>query len=140
VPLRRLKEDGELARVLSAMNTQATPLAGRKILLLEDEYYLADELRRTLEGAGAVVVGPFGEIEDGLAALTSREELNGAVLDINLHGRSVLPVAKELRRLGIPFVFTTGYDRAAIPEFVQDVPRCEKPIDQTELVRLLSNL
>ena len=115
-------------------------LAGKKVLLVEDEYFLADEARRALVQAGALVIGPFAEVADGFEAVSSNPDLSAAVLDINLRGTPVYEVAKVLRERDIPFLFTTGYDKAAIPAAYQDVPRCEKPAKVDEFVRLLDGL
>ena len=115
-------------------------LAGKTVLLIEDEYLLADEIRTALLNEGASVVGPFGEVAPGLAVVEAGDALTGAVLDINLRSEAVYPIADALRRRGLPFVFTTGYDKAVIPEQYQDVPRCEKPIDITALIHALAEL
>jgi ActR/RegA family two-component response regulator len=118
---------------------QSCLLAGRIVLLVEDEYLLADEVRRALLEQGALVVGPFADVANGLAAAESAI-LTGAVLDINVRNEAVFPIAEMLRSRGLPFVFTTGYDQSAIPEHYKDVPRCEKPIDTAALVRALAAL
>ncbi len=120
------------------LQQQSGVLAGKTVLLIEDEYFLAEEIRRALLKQGASVVGPFGDVAQGLAAVEAEKALTGAVLDINLRNETVYPIADALRRRGLPFVFTTGYDKAAIPEHYQDIPRCEKPIDITALVRALA--
>jgi DNA-binding LytR/AlgR family response regulator len=68
------------------------------------------------------------------------DRLDGAVLDINLGNERVYPVADVLRGRGIPFVFTTGYDAAVVPDSYSEVPRCEKPVDERRLARCLSGV
>lgn len=113
-------------------------LKGCRLLVVEDDYLIATELRYSLEEAGAVVVGPAGTVRDALAVV-EREgaRLDGAVLDINLRDERVYPVADALAARGVPFVFTTGYDELAIPSDYARVPRCEKPIDKERLKGLL---
>ena len=115
-------------------------LAGLKVLVVEDQYFLADEISHALTDAGADVVGPFREMSDGYEAVERNSQLAGAVLDINLDGIMVFPIADALRARGIPFVFTTGYDERAIPAAYCDVPRCEKPINAADVIRILGNL
>lgn len=114
-------------------------LAGLKMLVLEDEYFLADDICRALRRAGAEVIGPFRDLAEGSAAADQHADLSGAVLDVNLDGTMVFPIADVLRERGIPFVFTTGYDQEAMPPAYRDVPRCEKPVDANEVIRLFAD-
>nr|WP_249146052.1 response regulator [Bradyrhizobium diazoefficiens] len=115
-------------------------LSGRRILVVEDEYFLADDISRALRSHGAEVTGPVGELDDVLPILNAGGVLNGAVLDVNLRSEMVFPIAHELRARQVPFVFTTGYDKASIaPEF-HDVMLWEKPIDIAAMIRGLSGL
>ena len=98
------------------------------ILVVEDEYMLADEIRDVLEEAGAIVLGPAPDVEGALALLASERRIDGAVLDVNLGGEPSYQVADELLRREVPLLFTTGYDPLGMPERYHEVPRCEKPI------------
>jgi len=89
---------------------------------------LADDLRHELEGSGAMVLGPVPDVEGALALLAGESKADGAVLDINLGGEASYRVADELLRCEVPFLFTTGYDRLAIPEWYQHIARCQKPV------------
>lgn len=100
-----------------------------RILLVEDEYMLADELRTELDDARAVVIGPAGTLADALDLIRSEEHIDGAILDVNLRGEMAYPAADLLIARGVPFVFTTGYDSSAIPDRFAEVVRCEKPIN-----------
>lgn len=102
---------------------------GRRVLVVEDEYLLAEDLRERLESQGAEVMGPVASVADALELLRDGPAPEAAILDINLQGEMVYPVADELRARGIPFLFATGYDPWAIPEAYQDVLRAEKPVD-----------
>jgi CheY-like chemotaxis protein len=113
-------------------------LKSRRLLVVEDDYLLADDLARFLEELGAYVVGPVGSIDDALALIASENDLDGALLDINLHGQHVFPVADALAAREVPFIFTTGYDRVAIPEAYADVPLCSKPTDALRLAQSLA--
>lgn len=107
-----------------------------RILLVEDEYILAEHLRSELEAAGALVLGPVADVQRALALVAAERDIDVAVLDVNLGGEKVFPVADALAARGVPFVFTTGYD-AIVPETYAQVARCEKPIRVQEVVRAI---
>ena len=117
---------------------QAGSLKGLRLLIVEDEYAIAFDLTDTLEEIGASVVGPAPSVANALALIDSEAELDGAVLDINLNGQLVYPVAEALRARSVPFVFATGYDARVVPSAYAEVPRYEKPVDARQLARGLS--
>ncbi|MGE7369057.1 response regulator [Neorhizobium sp. NPDC001467] len=88
--------------------------AGKHILIVEDEYFLADETRQKLEQLGAIVVGPAANVQDALDLIAS-SKIDGAILDVHLGDEFVFPVAEELEQADVPFVFATGYDPEVIP-------------------------
>jgi CheY-like chemotaxis protein len=114
-------------------------LRGRHLLVVEDEYVVAEDFALRLEDAGAIVVGPVPSVREALELVMSEgDRLDAAVLDVNLGGEFVYPVADALSGRGIPFVFTTGYDASAITPAYANAPRCEKPLDPALLARALS--
>jgi CheY-like chemotaxis protein len=115
-------------------------LQGSRILVVEDEYLLADDLSETLIEAGAEVLGPIASIEEATALIAEEPEIDAAVLDVNLRGDMVFPVADALRARGIPFAFATGYDEWALPERFADVPRVEKPFKGFRVAAVLGSL
>jgi CheY-like chemotaxis protein len=117
--------------------TTAGALARCRVLVVEDEYFIADDMARALERLGAEVVGPVPSREQALALIAAGGRLDAAVLDLNLRGESVLPVADTLAERGVPFVFATGYDRAFIPAAFDRVRLCEKPFDSRLLASTL---
>jgi CheY-like chemotaxis protein len=119
------------------LQSTPSPLSGRRILVVEDDFVVADDFCQSLEQDGAEVVGPVPNVTLALALLSGSPPLDAAILDINLGGQMVYPVADALRRLGIPFVFVTGYDEEEVPEVYADVPYCEKPLDVRPCVRAL---
>lgn len=112
-------------------------LDGMRILVVEDEYLLADDLRDALSDAGAQVLGPVPSVEDAQALIAAEPRIDGAVLDINLRGKMVFPVADRLRERGVPFAFATGYDAWALPERFAGAPRVEKPVKGAKVMALL---
>ncbi|KKC24804.1 response regulator [Sphingomonas sp. SRS2] len=112
-------------------------LARRRILVVEDEYFLADDLDGALTDAGAKVLGPLPSVKEAARFIASEPSIDAAVLDINLHGEMVFPVADALRERGIPFAFATGYDQLALPARFADVPRIEKPFKSDRLAAVL---
>lgn len=98
-----------------------------RVLVLEDDYYLAMDLQDALEAAGNMVIGPFADPAEARVALGA-ERPDCALVDLNL-GRGIsFELPRELMRLAIPFAFVTGYDRTAIPEEFAETMRVEKPI------------
>ncbi|GHD05120.1 response regulator [Tianweitania populi] len=115
---------------------QAT-LRDCRILVVEDEYMLADELRSELLDAGAIVLGPVGTIEDALELISAETAMDGAILDINLRGEMVFPAADLLTQRNVPFAFATGYEDSAIPDRFKQITRCEKPVDLNRITQAL---
>ncbi len=89
----------------------ASALRGRRILVVEDEYMMADDLQYDLEEVGAQVIGPVPSVADALALLAAEEAIDGAILDVNLRGEKAYPVADVLRERGVLFVLATGYEQ-----------------------------
>lgn len=107
----------------------------RRILVVEDEYVVADDLRQSLEDMGAEVLGPVPSVRQALDLLAAGPPPDGAVLDVNLVGGLVFPLADVLAGRGIPFILATGYDASVIPAAYAGVPRCEKPYDARRCLR-----
>lgn len=115
-------------------------LAPLAVLVVEDEYFIADDMACVLESLGAKVVGPVPTRDGALAVIRSGERIDFAVLDINLQGETVFPVADTLAQLSIPFVFATGYDVASVPPAYRHVVRWEKPFNPKHLAKALPGL
>ncbi|HEX8447231.1 MAG TPA: response regulator [Sphingomonas sp.] len=121
------------------MKTPAERLADKRILIIEDEYFMADDLRRALTRAAVRVVGPVQTLDQGLE-LAKTEPLDAALLDINLDGVMSYPVADVLMERRIPFGMASGYDHWSIPEQYRGVARLLKPYTLNQAVRLLADL
>ena len=115
-------------------------LSGSRILVVEDEYYLADDARVALAEVGAEVVGPVPTVGEAAALLEAEAAIDGVLLDVNLRGEMAFAVADTLQARGVPFIFVTGYDRAALPERFAAVPILGKPLDSAHLVTLFGRL
>lgn len=114
------------------------PLAGIRILVVEDDFLLAWNEQETLEEAGAVVIGPCSNERSALSA--AEGPVDCAVIDLNLGTGPTFKIAAALRAKDIPFVLVTGYDATAIPNDMLDVKRLQKPVDNRELVRAVCSL
>jgi len=129
------------ARVTETVATSRGPasLKGARVLIVEDAVLLALELETGLSEAGAQVVGPAYELEEAMALLD--QPIDAAVLDANLNGRSVTPVAEVLHQRGIPFVFATGYgETGGAPGGFDQAPVIRKPYDVTQVSAAVAEL
>ena len=118
---------------------RTNPLIGARVLIVEDEYYLADDLSRSLTEAGAEVVGPVNSVEEA-ERLVAGGRLDCAVLDMNLRGEFAFAVAERLGGASVPFVVATGYNQSSLPDALKNVPRIEKPYSAREVVEKLASL
>jgi len=113
-------------------------LEDRTVLVVEDDPIVAGDLVMALEDARARVVGPCRSIREAIAAISEAGDLSGAVLDVHLGGELVFPVAYDLARRGVPFVFLTGYDRSLVAVRFAAVPAFEKPVRTEEVAQALA--
>ncbi|CAN5159688.1 response regulator [soil metagenome] len=115
------------------------PLSNRRILIVEDESLVAMLLETILEDMGCTTVGPISNIEDALALLASDEAdtLDGALLDVNVAGREVFPVADLLKAKGVPFVFSTGYGQGGLPDQWRTHATIQKPFTEAAVQQAL---
>jgi CheY-like chemotaxis protein len=114
-----------------------TMLEGRRVLLVEDEYFIVDDMMHLFRSKGAEIVGPAASVGDALGLIEAAGHIDGAVLDVNLQGKMVYPVADALLARGVPFVFATCYDLGAIPARYEHIARCEKPVAPFAVARAL---
>lgn len=113
---------------------------GCAIMVVEDEFFQADDLAIAFSEAGARLVGPFGTVEAALSALAGGARVDAAILDVNLRGVAVTPVAEALSARGIPFLFATGYDRDMLPPAWRGAPIYQKPFDTDALIEAAARL
>jgi CheY-like chemotaxis protein len=116
-------------------------LQGKLILVVEDSYFLATEMKVFLQEEGAAVAGPVASVRDGLA-LVEREgsHIDAAVLDVNLRNETVFPVADALTARRVPLVFCTGYEQLLLGRPYVNSPYITKPIDYARLATVLSTV
>ena len=108
-----------------------------RILIVEDEYYLAADLAEALRARGAEVIGPVGGFEEAMAAVAAGG-IDRAVLDVNLRGEMSFAVAARFDEAGIRYVIATGYGADSLPEALRDKPRIEKPYRPERVAEMLA--
>lgn len=106
------------------------PLSGQNILIVEDESLVAMLLETILEDMGCTPVGPASSVDEGLALIESGTALNGALLDVNVAGVKIFPIAEALAARDIPFVFSTGYGEGGLPDEWKGRPTLQKPFSE----------
>jgi CheY-like chemotaxis protein len=109
-----------------------SPLADLRILVVEDEVFIALEIEQRLQRLGCEVVGPVGRLERALE-LARTTALDGALLDVNIKGGVVYPVAEELLARKVPVVLSTGYGRDTLAPAFRDLPYLRKPFGAGQL-------
>lgn len=114
-------------------------LAGKRILVVEDEFFIAADLMRAIEEADGVVVGPVEDLTAGVA-VAAEEAIDAVLLDINLGGSLSYPIADVLLERNIAFVFLTGYEQGVLPDGYAHVPRVAKPFPITAILAALDEM
>ncbi len=113
------------------------PLSGRRVLVVEDESLVAMLLETILEDMGCTPVGPASNVDEGEAIARDTVDLDAALLDVNLAGRQVFPVAAVLKARGVPFVFSTGYGESGLPDEWRGNPTIQKPFTEAAVLDAL---
>jgi CheY-like chemotaxis protein len=116
-----------------------SPFSGRRVLLVEDEMFVVWLFEDMFADLGCTVVGPASSVNQALSMIDT-EAIDAAVLDINLNGQMSYPVADALAVRGVPFVFSTGYDKDTLLDRYRTFPVLQKPIQQSELSDTLAKL
>ena len=122
------------------MNALAiSALAGRRVLLVEDEAVIAFAVEDMLGELGVAVVGPAFRLDEAIE-LAQAEAIDAAILDVNLNDQRSYAVADELARRGVPFLFATGYAEAGVQWTGHEVPLLAKPYRQEQIAAALGKL
>ncbi|KQW84027.1 response regulator [Brevundimonas sp. Root1279] len=104
--------------------------AGRRVLVVEDESLVAMLLETILEDMGCTPVGPASTVDEGLQLVAEDAPIDAALLDVNVAGRQIFPVAEALKARGVPFIFSTGYGEGGLPDEWRGQPTLQKPFTE----------
>jgi CheY-like chemotaxis protein len=116
-----------------------TSSATRRVLVVEDEYLIRMLLEDMLDELGYGVAAAVGTISEA-RQIATEGEFNAAILDVNLDGQEIYPVADILAGRGLPFVFVTGYGERSLPEAYRGRPALQKPFQAEQLKATLAGL
>lgn len=110
----------------------------RRIIIVEDNYPVADSLKCALELEGHEVVGIAANVNAAQELIATRD-CDIAILDVDLHGESIVPVARDLAEKSTPFIFITGFgDTVVLPPDLAEAPRLEKPAPLRDVLALIA--
>ena len=114
-------------------------LDGLRVLVVEDEMLVSMLVEDMLTEFGCDIVGPAPDLDQAMT-LADTSELDAAILDVNVGGRQIFPVADRLKARGIPYAFASGYGEAGLVEAHRGTPVLQKPFRQGDLERVLKEL
>jgi PAS domain S-box-containing protein len=136
--MRPVENPAPLPAVLEKNVTQTNRrlFKGKRILLVEDEALVGMMVHEILDSYGFKVTGPISELKTAITAAHDGH-FDGAILDVNLGGELIYPVAQVLASRGVPFIFVTGYDKDSIESKYAHIPVLRKPIEATALYQCL---
>ena len=112
-------------------------LDGKRVLIVEDDFNLAMQMKRHLMALGAHILGPAPNIREALRLLVATPSLDVAMVDVNLQGEMAFPLAEALRKRGVPFIFVSGYGQDLIPGHLADADFYIKPLEPREIAAAL---
>jgi CheY-like chemotaxis protein len=114
-------------------------LKGLRVLVVEDEMMVSMLIEDMLSDMGCTVMGPASRLDEAIE-LANASDIDCAVLDVNLGGQPIFPLADLLRERGCPFAFATGYGDAGLRDVDRGTPVLQKPFREGDLARVLSEL
>ena len=114
-------------------------LTGLKVLVVEDEMLVSMLVEDMLSDLGCTVVGPAAELEEAMS-LARSADIDLALLDVNLGGKPIFPVADALKARGVPFAFASGYGEAGLSEDHRGAAVLQKPFREADLAKALREL
>ena len=112
-------------------------LSGKRVLIVEDEFLIADDLSRALRTVGGEPVGPVPTIEQAEDVIRQRP-VDAAIVDLNLRGEMASDFIRTLTAAGLPCLIVSGYGEDALPQSVSGIPRLEKPVSPASVVDALA--
>jgi CheY-like chemotaxis protein len=113
-----------------------TVVAGKRVLVVEDELMIRMLLEGMLTDLGHTVAAEAGGVEEAVA-IAKKGDFDIAVLDVNLNGQPVTPVVEILIERGVPFVFASGYGLRGVPEGYRTIPTLQKPFQADALAQAI---
>ena len=116
----------------------STGLTGRSVFLVEDEVMIRMMVADMLEELGFTIAAEAGEINEAIR-LAKSAEFDLAILDVNVNGKVISPVAELIQARNRPFIFATGYGSSGLPEEYRDRPALQKPFQLETLARLIDS-
>lgn len=119
--------------------TSTPNLQGLRVLIVEDEMMVSMLIEDMLTDLGCIVVGPASRLDEAME-LVGHAKIDCAVLDVNLGGQPIFPLADLLRAKGAPFAFATGYGDAGLRDVDRGAPVLQKPFREGDLARVLGEL
>ena len=112
----------------------------KRILIVEDEYLIALDLAEGVRQLGCDVLGPVGRVDAAMDLVEAKPDIDAALLDVNLNGERVFPVADRLIARDVPVVLMTGYDESTIPGRYASINSFTKPVTRAMLCDALATL
>jgi two-component SAPR family response regulator len=109
------------------------------VLIVEDEWLIADQIADALREGGLGIVGPVGQVAPALDLVRS-ERISVALIDINIDGDRTFRLAEALANASIPFAFLSGYSKADLPQNLRERPLLQKPVDADAVCRCIRSL
>jgi PAS domain S-box-containing protein len=134
---RPVSAEAEVSKTRSYDATK--PVAGKRILVVDDEPLIAMDIVASLEDEGCQIVGPAATLERALTLIESKE-IDAALLDANLAGDPVDTLASALTRRKIPFAFVSGYGREGLPEAHRQATLIKKPFQRQRLIDVIQQM
>jgi FixJ family two-component response regulator len=132
-----IPQQGVSTRESNSSDDAQKALAGSKLLIVEDEYLIGQDLAHGPQGEGIDVLGPYASIASAIDVLQRTDDVGAAILDLNISGHVAFDLAEKLQERNIPFIFYTGYDSVIVPDKFRKVNRVRKPAEWSEIKKAL---
>lgn len=124
---------------VDGIDTRYPGLEGKRVMVVEDNGLLCYVIEETLRAAGCEIVGPYARLKEALAEAPA-QDIDLALLDTNLRGELVSPLAQQLRERGVPFLLTSAYEHDELPRALQSATQLRKPYSDMDLLDGLAAL